>query len=140
MRLIRQEIEIAAPAAVVYRLLTNAEGLKRWIAADAEAEARPGGRLRWTHQNGATMIGRFLELEPPRRVVFTYGWERDLMGLPPESSTVEVELQEHEGTTTLRLTHRGIPPESVEDHGRGWMFFLGRLRDTAPTEEGSGIP
>ncbi|HJV04718.1 MAG TPA: SRPBCC domain-containing protein [Actinomycetota bacterium] len=53
------------------------------------------------------------------------------MDLPPESSTVEIELIEHQGSTTLRLTHRGIPPESLEDHRRGWVFFLGRLRDAA---------
>jgi hypothetical protein len=25
----------------------------------------PGGRLQWTHENGATMVGRFVELDPP---------------------------------------------------------------------------
>ncbi|HEX6332042.1 MAG TPA: SRPBCC domain-containing protein, partial [Actinomycetota bacterium] len=77
------------------------DGLKRWIADDAEVDPTPGGRVRWTHENGATMVGRFVELEPPRRLVFTYGWEGNLMGLPPEASTVEIELEEREGTTTL---------------------------------------
>lgn len=130
MRLVGYQITIAAPASVVYRHLTTAEGLKRWIASDAVVEPTPGGELRWTHENGATMVGRFVELVPPRRLVFTSGWEGDLMGLPPGSSTVEIELVEREGTTTLRLSHRGIPPESLEDHRRGWIFFLGRLRDT----------
>lgn len=131
MKLVSYELTIAAPALVVYRHLTTVDGLKRWIADDAEVDPTPGGRVRWTHENGATMVGRFVELEPPRRLVFTYGWEGNLMGLPPEASTVEIELEEREGTTTLRLSHRGIPPESVEDHRRGWVFFLGRLRDAA---------
>lgn len=129
------EIVIAAPVSVVYRLLTTVDGLKRWIADQAMVEARPGGRLEWTHENGATMIGRFVELEPPRRLVFTYGWQGELMDLPPESSTVEIELEERGGTTTLRLSHRGIPPQSVEDHRRGWVFFLGRLRDALKEAE-----
>jgi hypothetical protein len=51
------------------------------------------------------------------------------MGVPPESTTVEVDLLEHNGETTLRLVHRGLPPETVEDHERGWAYFLDLLRD-----------
>ena len=133
MRLVAYEVTIAAPAEVVFRHLTTVDGLKRWIAADAVVEPTPGGRVEWTHENGATMIGRFVELVPPRRIVFTYGWQGGLMDLPPESSTVEIELVEHAGETTLRLTHRGVPPESADDHRRGWAFFLDRLRDTLAT-------
>jgi hypothetical protein len=49
------------------------------------------------------------------------------MGVPPESTTVESELEENEGRTTLTLIHRGIPPEVVPDHERGWVYFMGRL-------------
>jgi uncharacterized protein YndB with AHSA1/START domain len=129
--LVSYELSIAAPVEVVYRLLTTVDGLKRWIAADAVVDPSPGGELRWTHENGATMIGRFIELDEPRRLLFAYGWEGDLMGLPPEASTVEIELEPRPGGTILRLRHRGIPPDAVEDHRRGWVFFLGRLRDTA---------
>lgn len=84
------EIEIRATAEVIYRHLTERDGLLRWIGIDATAIAIPGGELSWTHQNGATMKGRFVELDPPTRVVFTYGWQGDLMGVPPESTTVEI--------------------------------------------------
>jgi uncharacterized protein YndB with AHSA1/START domain len=129
--LVSYELTIAAPAEVVFRLLTTVDGLKRWIATEAVVEPEPGGELRWTHENGATMIGRFVELEPPRRLVFTYGWEGDLMGLALEASTVEIVLEERPGGTILRLSHRGIPTDVVEEHRRGWIYFLGLLRDTA---------
>jgi len=129
--LAEHRIVLDAPAAKVYRYLTTAEGLLRWIAVDAIAEPVPGGRLQWTHENGATMVGRFLELDPPRRLVFAYGWRDDLMGVPPESTTVEIELTEDEhGLTTLTLTHRGIPPGVVEDHRHGWVFFMGHLQQS----------
>ena len=76
-------------------------------------------------------LGRFVELVPHRRLVFTYGWEDGRMGVPPGSTTVEIELSEEDGVTTVRLTHRGLPPAAVEDHERGWAYFLGRLRDAA---------
>jgi uncharacterized protein YndB with AHSA1/START domain len=121
MRLLRRELTIEAPASVVYRLLTTVEGLKR-------VEAIADGRIEWTHEDGATMLGRFVDLVPDRRVVFRYGWKDDRMGLPPASSLVVIDLEEVAGTTTLTLVHHGVPVESFEEHGRGWTFFLDRLR------------
>jgi uncharacterized protein YndB with AHSA1/START domain len=127
VRLGSYELTIAAPAAVVWELLTTADGLVRWVGPEASAEPVPGGALRWVHPDGSTVVGRFVELVPHRRVVFTYGWEDGRMGVPPESTTVEIELSEADGETTLRLVHRGLPPEAVDPHVHGWRYFLGRL-------------
>jgi uncharacterized protein YndB with AHSA1/START domain len=62
-------------------------------------------------------------------VVFTYGWEDSRMGVLPDSTTVEIDLAEEGGATRLRLVHRGLPPEAVAEHERGWAYFLGALRD-----------
>jgi uncharacterized protein YndB with AHSA1/START domain len=128
MRLASHEVTIDAPASVVWEHLTSAAGLVRWVGPEAVADPVPGGELRWTHPNGATVIGRFVELVPFRRVVFTYGWEDGRMGVPPESTTVEIDLAEVDGVTTLRLVHRGLPPAAVEPHEHGWAYFLGQLR------------
>jgi uncharacterized protein YndB with AHSA1/START domain len=127
MRLASYELAIAAPARVVWELLTTAEGLVRWVGPEATAEATPGGELRWMHPDGSTVVGRFVELDPHRRLVFTYGWEDGRMGVPPESTTVEIDLDERDGITHLRLVHRGLPPEAVEPHEHGWRYFLDRL-------------
>jgi uncharacterized protein YndB with AHSA1/START domain len=131
VRLGSYELRIAAPAAVVWELLTTAEGLVRWVGPEASAEPVPGGALRWVHPDGSTVVGRFVELVPHRRVVFTYGWEDGRMGVPPESTTVEIDLSEENGETTLRLVHRGLPPEAVDSHVHGWQYFLGRLSEAA---------
>jgi uncharacterized protein YndB with AHSA1/START domain len=129
VKLASYELTIDAPIDVVWAHLTTAAGLVRWVGPDATADPVPGGALRWTHPNGATVVGRFLELVPRRRVVFAYGWEDGRMGVAPESTTVEIELAEEDGATTLRLVHRGLPPEAVEHHEQGWAYFLGVLRD-----------
>jgi len=41
-----------------------------------------------------------------------------------------VGLVETDGATTVRLVHHGLPPETVQDHQRGWAYFLGVLRVT----------
>ncbi len=133
MRLASYELTIAAPPEVVWPLLTTAEGLVRWVGPDAVAVPVADGELRWTHPNGATVIGRFVELVPHRRVVFTYGWEDGTYGVGPGSTTVEVDLEDRDGTTVLRLVHRGLPPEAVEPHLHGWAYFLGRLAMASPT-------
>jgi uncharacterized protein YndB with AHSA1/START domain len=127
VRLGSYEIAIEAPAEVVWRHLTTGDGLVRWVGPEAAADPVPGGGLRWVHPDGATVVGRFVELVPHRRLVFTYGWEDGRMGVGPGSTTVEIELSEEDGVTTLRLTHRGLPPAAVEDHERGWAYFLGIL-------------
>ena len=124
---LRHEITIHATAEVIYRHLTEREGLLRWIGIEATANPVPGGDLTWTHENGATMIGRFIELEPPTRLVFTYGWEDNLMGIPPASTTVEIQLQEDAEHTLLVLTHRGLDEKTSAEHQAGWEHFLTKL-------------
>jgi uncharacterized protein YndB with AHSA1/START domain len=74
--------------------------------------------------------GRFLELEPPRRVVFSWGYaDSDI--LPPGASTVEVRLIDHDGGTLVELEHRDLPaPEDVK-HAAGWEHYLARLATSA---------
>ena len=109
MRLASHQVRIAAPIEVVWTHLTTAEGLVRWVGPAATANPAPGGVLRWTHPDGSTVVGRFVEVVPPRRVVFTYGWEDGQLGVPPGSTTVEIDLVE-DGATTVRLVHHGLPP------------------------------
>ena len=53
---------------------------------------------------------RFLQVDPPRRIVFTWGWEIERSPLPPGTSVVEVELIPQGDATLIRLTHRDLPP------------------------------
>lgn len=125
--IVRQELTIHAPARIVYELLTDAHSFAEWMAVEAEIEPWPDGMVRWRHANGDVCRGRFVDLVPHRRVVFTYGWERTDVGIPPGSTTVEIELAEADGVTTLSLTHRGLTPPAAEAHAVGWDHYLGRL-------------
>jgi uncharacterized protein YndB with AHSA1/START domain len=129
VKLASHEVTVAAPIEVVWAHLTTAEGLMRWIGPEAAADPVPGGALRWKHPDGATVVGRFVELIPYRRLVFTYGWEDGRMGVSAGSTRVEIDLAEADGATTVRLVHHGLPSEAVDDHERGWTYFLGALRD-----------
>jgi uncharacterized protein YndB with AHSA1/START domain len=141
---------IAATPATVFAFFTDIEHWTSWQGIDGEIDARPGGVLRIAMPGGQVASGRFVEVIPDKRLVFTWGWEGDAPPVPPHSTTVLIELEPAQAGTLLRLTHSGLAPPPVAEHHRdGWTRYLDRLRvraegsdpgpDIAETER-SGIP
>jgi len=58
-----------------FSLITEPERLRRWQTVAARVDLRVGGDYRWTITPGHSAAGTFTEVEPGRRVVFTWGWE-----------------------------------------------------------------
>ena len=131
MKLVEQQLFIDAPPARVYRLLTDAALLVEWMAPVALADPVPGGTLSWTHVNGDSVVGAFVELVPDRRVVFTFGWDRVDVGIAPGSTTVEIDLRTRDGGTELHLVHRGLGGPMADAHRGGWSNYLARLAAVA---------
>jgi uncharacterized protein YndB with AHSA1/START domain len=123
---LRVEKRIAARPSDVYAYLTDSVRWARWQGASAEIEAMPGGRLRLAMADGSMAEGRFVELVPDQRVVFTWGWQGSPT-VPPGSTTVEIELSPDDDGTLVRLTHRGLPPEDRVIHESGWGHYMSRL-------------
>lgn len=121
---------IAASPSVVYAYLTDSDKWVRWQGVNATIEPKPGGIFALAMANGTTARGEFVELIPHQRVVFTWGWI-DHPGVPPGSSTVEIELVSEGEGTLLTLTHRGLPPDEVAIHNAGWNHYTWRLAITA---------
>jgi uncharacterized protein YndB with AHSA1/START domain len=118
---------IAAPPERVFALLTSTEGWLRWQGTHAEVDARPGGALRVNVTGDGFAAGRFEEVVPHRRLVFTWGWEAPRHPVPPGASRVEIELAPHRGGTLLRLTHTIGAPGFVEKVEAGWTHYVPRL-------------
>ena len=58
---------------------------------------------------GQVASGRFIELIPEQRLVFTWGWEGEAPPVPPGSTTVVIELERDGAGTLLRLIRKGAP-------------------------------
>src|SRR5262245_2631929 len=127
MKLVDKRIVIAASPERVYELLTDAKLLVEWMAPHAELDPRPGGLLTWTHLNGDSVVGNFVELVPDRRIVFTYGWDREDVCIPPGSTTVEINLRPSGDGTEVHLLHRGLAGPMADAHSGGWDNYLERL-------------
>lgn len=131
MKLVDKRVFIDAPPDEVYDLLTDARLLVEWMAPVAQSQRRPGGTITWTHASGDTVAGVFVELRPGRRIVFTYGWDREDVGIPPGSTTVEIDLRPQDGGTELHLMHRGLTARMADAHSGGWANYLARLAAVA---------
>jgi uncharacterized protein YndB with AHSA1/START domain len=126
---VRREISISAKPETVWQFLVDPEKATRWMGLSATLDPRPGGEYRVEVLPGQVTRGEFVELDPPRRLVWSWGWEPGAASVVgPGSTTVEVELTPDGEGTTLRFTHRDLPSaDAAESHAHGWDHYLERL-------------
>jgi len=122
------ETRIAASPETVFDFFTDPDRMTLWMGRSAELDPRPGGILRCDINREAVARGEFVQIDPPRKVVFTWGWEGEDSVTKPGTSRVEVLLEPDGEGTLLRLIHHELPSvESAEKHGHGWRHYLDRL-------------
>ena len=125
---VERELLIAARPETVWSLLTDPLEAVRWMGVSAHFDVRPGGEYRVEVLPGEVASGAFVEIDRPRRLVYTWGWESEKVAVPPGSSTIVFELEPRGAGTLLRFTHRDLPnADSAAKHGHGWQHYLDRL-------------
>jgi uncharacterized protein YndB with AHSA1/START domain len=149
---LEHEVRIAAEPETVFGFFTDPLKMVQWMGADATLDPRPGGvfRLvfrtseaiaeliggaygegRFPREGENAILGRFVEVEPYRRITFTWGYEKVLFDAPPQATAVEVQLTPDGRETVLRLVHRRLPGAAVAFHHAGWEHYLPRLATVA---------
>jgi uncharacterized protein YndB with AHSA1/START domain len=137
-----REMHIRATPETVFEFFTDPAKVTRWLATEATLDPRPGGICHQDHarEDGSGgsyhMRGEFVEVSPPERVVFTWGFTDPDVGVPPGSSVVDVTLTPDGGGTRLRLEHRELPSATIESHSGGWTGMLERLATAVTTAPG----
>ena len=122
-----REVVIAAPPEEVFPYFTDPEKMIAWKAAAATLDARPGVIFQIDVTGHDVARGEYVEIDPPRRVVFTFGWESAGSAVPPGSTTVEVTLMPDGDRTRVRLVHSGVPDRIRTGSAEGWDHYLPRL-------------
>jgi uncharacterized protein YndB with AHSA1/START domain len=126
--IVEREVRVDARPETIFPFFTDPELMVRWMGNSAQADPRPGGVYRIDINGTYIARGEYVEVSPPDRVVFTWGWEGE-GSIEPGASTVEVTLTPDGEETLVRLVHRDLPSEdSASAHGRGWEHYLKRLR------------
>jgi uncharacterized protein YndB with AHSA1/START domain len=122
---------LPAPVSEVFRWWPEADRLAEWMSPvgsiEAQVDLRVGGAFHITMKSEGTVIehaGEYLEIDPPRRLVFS--WSSAYTGPGPSHVTVELE-PDAEGATLLRLVHSELPDAVADSHRGGWGKMLDRL-------------
>lgn len=134
---LRLERVFAAPRDRVFDAWTTAEALKRWWCPPGweperiEVDLRVGGAFhlgmrRIADQTAAAVSGRFLDVQRPERVAYTWKWTGLLEEMAETRVTVEFLADSH--GTRLILTHERLPDVPMwHRHRGGWIAACDRL-------------
>jgi len=118
-------VHIEAAPEQVFEYFTSPEAIVRWMGNYALLQAAPGGAFE-VDINGVPVRGRYLEVDPPHRLLISWG-HAGSDRLPPGASTVEVRLSPAGGGTRVEIEHRDLPEDMRDAFGRGWPHFVARL-------------
>jgi len=133
----------ASPQRVYDAWLNPETRMKWWCAQEGmscdlcDIEARVGGRYRINmlspdRTKEYICVGEFLELDPPSRIVMTWGWEKnedeDLHGGPVHDTTLTIDIEATDEGSNLTLSHTGFTNQTqCDSHIQGWTGCLGQL-------------
>jgi uncharacterized protein YndB with AHSA1/START domain len=127
-------VHIDAPPERVWEYFTKPDALLQWMGEYALLEPEAGGQFTVNIQ-GAPVRGRFLRLDPPRRLLISWGYAGSDR-LPPGASTVEIRLTPDGTGTRVDLEHRHLPSAEEPGHAIGWVHYLARLTAAAIGDAG----
>lgn len=128
---------IQARPETVFRFFQDNERWARWWGAGSTIDSRAGGDVLVVHPDGTRVAGTVLVIEPPERLVFTYGYEN---GKPigPGASRVTIRLAPEDGGTRLHLTHEFSDAAVRDIHIQGWRFQLSVFANVVANEVFAG--
>jgi uncharacterized protein YndB with AHSA1/START domain len=130
---LQRTVLIKARPETVFRFFTDSARWASWWGAGSTIDATPGGKVYIRHPNGIVSSGEVLEIDPPDRIAFTYGFESG-NPIPPGSSRVTIWLEPESGGTRLRLVHEFGEPGPRDAHVQGWRFQLALFSNAVANE------
>jgi len=135
---ISRNVVIRAGRTTVFSYFTDSERFARWWGQGSSIEPRPGGAVRIVHPGGATAGGEVLEIAPPERIVFSYGYDDPAKPIARGGSRVTIVLADHPEGTSLELLHQFESTAGRDEHVQGWRFQLAVFARVVAEEAHSG--
>jgi uncharacterized protein YndB with AHSA1/START domain len=120
---LERTIDIRADREIVFGFFTDVERWAAWWGAGSTIDPRPGGSVLIRYPGGTEAIGAVVEIMPPSRLVFTYGYAKG-QPVPPGGSVVTIDLEQRGRTTRVHLTHAFDDPSIRDQHVQGWRYQL----------------
>ena len=118
-----RSIIINASRDTVFAYFTDSTRWARWWGQGSTIDARAGGAVQIVHPGGVCVAGEILEINPPARLVFTYGYESGTP-IPVGASVVTIQLDDDAAGTRLKLSHVFADEKVRDEMVQGWRFQL----------------
>lgn len=128
-----RSVVIQAPRENVFRFLTDTPRWAAWWGTGSTIDARRGGALLIRLPGGIDVTGEVIEVRPPERMVFTYGFAKGAP-VPPGGSRVTIRLDPHELGTHLHLTHEFAEAAVRDEFVQGWRYQLALFANVVADE------
>jgi uncharacterized protein YndB with AHSA1/START domain len=132
-------ITIEAAPETVFSFFTDSDRWARWWGKGSTIDPRPGGRMLIRHANGVEITGEVVAIEPPQRVVLTYGYTSGA-SIPPGGSRVTIDLQPEGSGTRLHLMHEFAEQLPRDEHVQGWRYQLALFANVVTDMLHAGAP
>ena len=116
-------IVIHATPQTVFRFFTDTKRWAAWWGQGSSIDPHEGGAVRICYPGGTEVEGTVLGVDPPKRLVFTYGFVRGTP-IPVGSSRVTISLEKHDAGTRLNLIHEFAYAAVRDEHVQGWRYQL----------------
>src|SRR5262245_17741288 len=132
------DIVIAARRDTVFRFFTDPARWATWWGAGWRIEPRPGGEILIVYPGGSTAHGAVVEIQPPERIVFTYGYDGPNTPIPPGGSRVTITVSEVAGGSRVQLRHDVATDAVRDEHVAGWRHQMAVFANAVMTEHAAG--
>jgi uncharacterized protein YndB with AHSA1/START domain len=130
-------IVINAPREAVFRYFTDSAHWANFWGAGSTVDSRAGGKVYIRYPEGTEVAGEVVDVHPPERIVFTYGYVSGTP-IPPGGSRVTIQLAAEHGATRLTLTHELADAARRDEHVQGWRYQLSLFSNVVADEVNSG--
>jgi uncharacterized protein YndB with AHSA1/START domain len=139
---IERTLVIQARRETVFRFFTDPARWASWWGAGSTIDPRPGGRVLITFPGGVEMSGEVIDIAPPERLTFTYGYTA---GTPiaPGASLVMIQLEACGAggrDTRLSLAHAFSDAAVRDQHVQGWRYQLSLFANVVSNDVHADAP
>ncbi len=116
----------------VFRAWIEPEALESWLRPGGKAmtvrslDARVGGSFHFDLENGSAIVGTYLHIVPPEKLVFTWSG----VAIQGRETVVTLDFLDQGPVTEIVLTHEGLStPDLRALFGSGWTSLLNALAE-----------
>lgn len=132
---------IATTPEKLWNALIDSKLTRQYWQHDNVSDWKPGSK--WEHQRAnekkLDLVGKVVEIEPPRRLVLTWAFPAD-ENRPERHSRVTFDIEPHRDVVRLTVVHDQLEgnPDMAKGIEKGWPMVLSSLKTML--ERGEALP